>query len=333
MNLEIFALNIIQYIFIISLFIIIVSLLRQNISIKYERRIGRYAIDPLNKKTSSLLDNFKVDYNRLVVNLRKSLSRSVIIRRLSKRYEKYVIYGDNVKAIDFVIHKILISLLFLLLVIFSKALQNSMITLFEIIIYFILGYFIYDVYLIFVNKRRIKLIENQMLRAIIIMNNAFKSGKSTLQAVHIASLELEEPINHEFEKMYKDMKFGLSVDTVFERFSKRIDIEEAKYVSSSLTILNKTGGNIVKVFSSIEKTLFDKKKLKEELKNLTGSSNLVVKVLLFVPLVFVMIIYFLNPEYFNPLFSSPLGYLILFLIFLMFVLYACFLKRIMKVRV
>ena len=204
---------------------------------------------------------------------------------------------------------------------------------FELFIYFILGYFILDLYLIYARKRRIKLIDNQMLRAIIIMNNAFKSGKSTLQAVEIASKELAEPIKFEFEKMYRDMKYGLSVDSVFERFAKRIDLEEVRYVSSSLTILNKTGGNIVKVFSSIEKTLFDKKKLKEELRNLTVSSNMIVKVLLVVPIVFVAIIYFLNPTYFSPLFASPLGYMIIALIILMFIVYAWFLQKIMKVKV
>ena len=49
------------------------------------------------------------------------------------------------------------------------------------------------------------------------------------------------------------MKYGLSVDTVFERFARRVKLQEAVYVSSSLTVLNKTGGNIVEVFSSIEK--------------------------------------------------------------------------------
>ena len=220
-----------------------------------------------------------------------------------------------------------------MLVIFSQVLQSRVISIFELLIYFIFGYFILDIYLIYSKKRRIKLIENQMLRAIIIMNNAFKSGKSTLQAVEIASKELAEPINYEFEKMYRDMKYGLSVDTVFERFAKRIDIEEARYVSSSLIILNKTGGNIVKVFSSIEKTLFDKKKLKEELRNLTVSSNLIVKVLLFVPIVFIAIIYLLNPDYFSPLFVSPLGYMIILLIVLMFAVYAWFLQKIMKVKV
>ena len=327
------TLNIIQIIIIVSLFIVIILLLKQNIAIKYERRIGRYAIDPINNKFSSLFDNIKKWYDHLIIRLRGPLGKSFIIKKLSKRYEKYVVYGEEKTAIDYVTNKLLIGLSFVLLVIFSQVLQGRVISIFELLIYFVLGYFILDIYLIYSKKRRIKLIENQMLRAIIIMNNAFKSGKSTLQAVEIASKELSEPINHEFEKMYRDMKYGLSVDTVFERFAKRIDIEEARYVSSSLTILNKTGGNIVKVFSSIEKTLFDKKKLKEELRNLTVSSNMIVKVLLFVPVVFIGIIYLLNPTYFSPLFASPLGYMIIILIVLMFAVYAWFLQKIMKVKV
>ena len=164
------------------------------------------------------------------------------------------------------------------------------------------------------------------------MNNAFKAGRSTLQAVEIASKELAPPINYEFEKMYKDMKYGLSVDSVFDRFAKRINIEEARYISSSLTVLSKTGGNIVNVFSAIERTLFDKKKLKAELKNLTASSNMIVKILLAVPFVFILLIYVLNPNYFDPLFASPLGYMLLLLIFLILITYVWFLQKLMKVR-
>lgn len=330
---DINTLNILQIIIIISLFIVIMLLLRQNISIKHEKRISRYSIEPVNKKFVSLFDKTKKNYDNLIGKLRKPFSKSVIIRKLSKRYEKYELYGEVDKAIDYITNKILIGVIFTVIVIFSQVLQGRVISFFELLISFILGYFILDLYLIYSKKRRIKLIENQMLRAIIIMNNAFKSGKSTLQAVEIASKELSEPINHEFEKMYKDMKYGLSVDTVFERFAKRIDIEEARYVSSSLTILNQTGGNIVKVFSSIEKTLFSKKKLKEELKNLTVSSNLIVKVLLVVPIVFVAIIYLLNPNYFSPLFASPLGYMIVILIVIMFIIYVLVLQKVMKVKV
>ena len=202
---------------------------------------------------------------------------------------------------------------------------------FQIIFSLVIGFYLLDIYLLIINKINKKKIENDMLRAIIIMNNAFKSGKSTIQAVEIASRKLPKPICYEFKKISEEMQYGLSVDTVFDRFSKRVGIEEAEYLSSSLTILNKTGGNIIQVFDSIEKTLFDKKKLKEELKNSTTVSKLVTKILLLVPIFFVLIIYLLNPDYFDPFFASPLGYLLLIVILVMFIIYAYLLSRIVKV--
>ena len=146
------------------------------------------------------------------------------------------------------------------------------------------------------------------------MNNAFKAGKSTLQALEIAGNELSYPLNDEFKKMYLDMKFGMSIDNVFDRFAKRLDLDEAIYLSSSLTILNKTGGNIIEVFSSIERTLYDRKKLDEEVKNISSGPKMVVKILCLVPVIFVLLIYILNPTYFNPLFESVLGYIIISII-------------------
>jgi tight adherence protein B len=127
------------------------------------------------------------------------------------------------------------------------------------------------------------------------------------------------------------MKYGLSVDVVFDRFAKRINVEEAEYLSSSLTILNRTGGNIVAVFNSIEKTLFDKMKLKEELKNSTTVSTLLVRVLLVVPLFIVLVIYLLNPNYFDPFFESTIGYILLLIVLIIFIIYAYLLQRIVKV--
>ena len=165
------------------------------------------------------------------------------------------------------------------------------------------------------------------------MNNAFKAGKSTIQAVEIASNSLPKPISIEFRRIYQDLSFGISSDVAFNRFAKRVNLEEARYISSSLTILNKTGGNIINVFSSIERTLFDKKSLETELHNSTSASNLVVKVLMIIPIIFVMIIYILSPGYFSPLFTSPLGFIILIVMWIMFIIYIYLLNKIMKVKV
>ena len=203
--------------------------------------------------------------------------------------------------------------------------------LFKHIINYFIGYYLLDFLLFFNYKRKTRNIENDLLRAIIIMNNCFKAGKSTLQALKVASDELPYPLGDEFKKMYLDMKYGLSIDTVFERFARRVNIDEAIYLSSSLTILNKTGGNIVEVFSSIERTLFDKKKLKEEMKNISAAPKVVVIILSIIPIIFVFIVYLLNPMYFNPLFNSVLGYIIISIIIIMFIIYLILLLKTLKV--
>ena len=317
----------IQVILIFAFIAIITILLRINNAYKLEKRIAKYSVRYKDNELS-LVDKFFKRYILFVKGQRKKIRK--LFPTLTKMYDKYSI-GSIYKAEDFITHKLVISIIFVLLMIISMTIQGKFVTLFQIIFSFVVGFFLLDIYLIISSKMNKKKIENDMLRAIIIMNNAFKSGKSTIQAVEIASKKLPKPIGYEFQKIYEEMKYGLSIDAVFSRFAKRINIEEAEYLASSLTILNKTGGNIVAVFDSIEKTLFDKMKLKEDLKNSTTVSKLVVRILLFVPIIFVAIIYLLNPSYFAPFFTSPLGYLLLFIILIMFITYAYLLDKIVKV--
>lgn len=321
---------IVQIVLIFFLIAIITMCIRINSAIKLEKRIAKYSIKyNSSKDISSLYDRISKRYFDFVKRQRRKMRK--LFPNLTKRYEKYVGFGD-VNAVDYVTHKIVIASIFIILMIITSVIHGSFITLFQIIFGGLFGFYILDICLYIVNKVNKKKIEGDMLRAIIIMNNAFKSGKSTIQAVEIASNKLPRPIADEFKRIHQEMKYGLSVDVVFDRFAKRIGVEEAEYLSSSLTILNKTGGNIVAVFDSIEKTLFDKMKLKEELKNSTMVSKLVIKILLLVPILFVLIIYLLNPKYFDPFFESTLGYILLGIIIVMFIIYAYLLDRIAKVE-
>lgn len=319
----------VQVVLIFTLIIIITLFLRLNNAFKLEKRIAKYSVK-YNKDDSNLalVDRIWYRYVLFVKRQRKKIRK--MLPALTRMYDKYSV-GSEYHAEDYITHKLVISLIFVILTIVGMAIQGKFVTIMQIIISMIIGFYVLDIYLIIarrVNKRKI---ENDILRAIIIMNNAFKSGKSTIQAVEIASKKLPKPIGLEFKKIYEEMNYGLSVDTVFDRFSKRVGIEEAEYLSSSLIILNRTGGNIVAVFDSIEKTLFDKKKLKEELKNSTTVSKLVTRILLVAPIFFVLIIYLLNPDYFDPFFASPLGYFLIMIILIMFIIYAYLLSKIVRV--
>ena len=170
------------------------------------------------------------------------------------------------------------------------------------------------------------------LKAITIMNNCFKSGRSIIQTIQIVGDEIEGPLKKEFIKMHEDLSYGLELEVVFERFNKRVNLKEVKYITTSLNILNKTGGNIVDVFSSIEKTVFNNKKLEDELKNLSAASKALYRILSIIPIIFIFIIYILDPTYFMPLFTNPIGILILTMIITIYIAYIIIVKKIIRIK-
>lgn len=325
---------IIQTIIMVILAFIIFYLIIYNKALKIEKRIAKYSIDSIKNKSVSLFDLLHNEYSKIIHKLSSFLKKSIVIKKYSLKYNKYISYDEtkDISAIDFVSNKFIISLLFVLIISFARIIEGSMPSLFDILVFGLLGFFLLDIYFKFSDYRKKKQVEQELLNAIIIMNNAFRSGRSTMQAIEIVAHELKGPIKQEFKKMHLEISYGLSLDVVFDRFSKRVESEEVSYITSSLNILNKTGGNIIKVFSSIEKMLFNKQKLKQEMKSLTSSSSMISKVLLFMPFVFVLFITALNTSYFLPLFNTTEGNILLCIMVLLYGIYAYVVNRIMKVR-
>ncbi len=325
---------IVQTIIIVILAFVIFYLIIYNKSLKLEKRISKYSIDSIKDNSVSFFDLISNQYFNVVHKLTKALKKSHVMTKYATRYGKYVSYDNekDVCSMDFVSNKIIICLLFIFIIFFARVIEGVFPSFIDFLISGLLGFFSIDIYFKFKDYIKKRQVEQELLNAIIIMNNAFRSGRSTMQAIEIVANELKGPIKQEFKKMHLEISYGLSLDVVFERFSKRVESEEVSYITSSLSILNKTGGNIIKVFSSIEKMLFNKRKLKQEMKSLTSSANMISKILLIMPFVFVMFITVLNPSYFTPLLNTTIGNLILFVIILIYGVYAFIVNRIMKVR-
>lgn len=328
------SLFLIQIIIIILLFGITVWLLQLTRALRLEKRISKYTIDSIHEDTPSFFDQVYALYVKVIKAMTKFLKKIKLFDTYSLKYEKYIDGSKRLREqpMDYISLKWLTGFITVIVVILSDVLQYKSITLFQFTYSILIGFFLPDVFLISKEKYRKKQIENELLKAIIIMNNAFKSGRSTMQAIKIVSEELDGPIKEEFRKMYIDLTFGLELETVFSRFAKRVNVDEVKYITTSLTILNKTGGNIVKVFSSIERNFFNRRKLEEELHSLTASASAIFKILVAIPIFLFFFIAILNKDYFAPLIESQIGILLLCIILLIYVTYIVIMKKVMNIR-
>ncbi len=322
-----------QVIAAIILFIILYRIVKINKTIKYNDRLSKYTVKNNETETKSLADNFVENYRSFRLSIAKYLSKRNYYKKLSKKYERYV-HKPTVSYLDSLIiisNKFCISLMcgtFYLIV----NLINGTFNLFIMILVLILSFFIYNIYLNILESKRNKEIENDLLKAIVIMNNAFKSGYNITQAIELVTKDLTGPISEEFERIGNDLKYGLEIKDVFDRFYDRVQIEDAKYITSSLNLLNLTGGNLVGIFNNIEKSFTNNKRLDDELNSMTSSSKFVYYVLLVIPIILIILLNTLNPTYFKPLLSNPIGYLIILLAVLLYISYIIIIKKILRVE-
>lgn len=317
----------------ILLLIGFIIMLFSNIFIDYNTRFINYTITSNKNNSLTLFERLFNTTWKIIKKISKILNKSEVFSKYGNSFNKYISYNEkNIKGIDYVSIKFIISILFALAYLLTtlyKVEYNIMVLLLVLII----SFFILDVYFIIEHKNRRKKIEEDLLSAIIIMNNAFKSGMNIMQAVNIVENELEGAIKEEFKKINIDIKYGLSLETVFERFYNRVKIEDIKYIASSLSLINKTGGNIVKVFGSIEKNYYDKKKIKNEMKSLVSSSIFMFRLLIGMPILLCLIILVVNPSFFLPLIITDTGKLIIVLILILYTLYVIVVRKIMKVNI
>ena len=331
----IFELLIIQIIVIFGLIAVIMILIRTRNNIKLDKKFSKYTISPINYNTTSFFDKVIEFLNKIIKKISKVLLKLKILNKYASLYEKHITYDElkTKQPMDYISTKFLIGFFITILYLLTNMFQYKSISFFGILLSFLIGFFVIDIYIQYKYHKKKKQIEDDLLKAIIIMNNSFQSGRSIVQSIEIVKNELTGPISDEFKKIYLDISYGLSLEVVFDRFYKRVKLDDVKYITCSLTLLNKTGGNIVKVFATIEREFFSKKKLMNELKTMTASSVFVFKILLILPFILYMIIFLLNKDYFAPLFKTTIGIVVLIFMVLLYILYILFIKKILKVEI
>lgn len=325
---------ILQVVLVIFILACLLSLIRYLNILKYEKRLRRYVVDDVKKQKMGLFGVIEYRYKMFEHAVSKMLSKSKLLTKYSRRYLVYINRNNRnqVTPMDFVTRKILISIGFVLTIIISNILRGVMFSLLQILCGLIIGFYLLDIFHLLVRKKDIKVVEDDLYKAISIMSNSFRAGKSIMQAIAIVASETDGPLREEFSYMLTDLNYGLDDEQVLERFSERVKIPEVKYMTTSLIVLNKTGGDIVEIFKTVEDSILSRRKLNHELKMLTASSNLIFKILVSMPVFTSLFIYTLNPSYFSVLITTSIGNIILAIIVLLYIIYIFIIKRIMKVE-
>ena len=292
-------------------------------SIKVQNRINKHTIAN-NTKEISIFDKLLNKYNLFKKRLSNKIYKQSTIKdiKLTKKQNDFSTTIDSiVSALVFIFTYIILSLIY-----------NNKIYIFTLILITILGFILPGIINIIKEKIKKEKIEKSILKVISIINNNLQANKSIKEALIDTKNKVDNPIKEELNEVIYDLDHGLSLETAFKRMQDRCNIDEITYLTTSLSILSKTGGNNKEVFNYLEDLFKTRKKLNQELDATIASSKLVYIILSILPIIVFGGMILIYDNYLDLYLSTEIGKILGMCEILLYLSYLIIIKKIMIIE-
>jgi tight adherence protein B len=141
--------------------------------------------------------------------------------------------------------------------------------------------------------------QKQLLDVLILIKGAVQAGYSLMQALDLASTEVEAPSSEEFARVIREIRFGLPLEQALNNLADRMESDDLQIVITAIIINSQVGGNLSTVLEAAISTIRDRMHLLGEIRSLTSYARYVGNFLTLMPFITGLAIFVINPKYFD----------------------------------
>lgn len=175
----------------------------------------------------------------------------------------------------------------------------------------LVGYWLPKAYMERKRKKRMERCSYQLVEALGTMTNALRAGFSFIQSVQLIAREIPDPLGTEFTRLAQDISLGVPLEEALQQLHERLPVRDLELVLTALIIQRTTGGNLAELLETMQETMKDRVRIKEELKTLTAQGRMSSWIISLLPVVIALYLNLVNPTYFGPMLEHPIGWLML----------------------
>ncbi len=151
--------------------------------------------------------------------------------------------------------------------------------------------------------KRIKAFHDQLIDVLTLVVGSLRGGHALLTALDLVSKELGAPASEEFDRVLREIGFGLTQTEALNNLVARMETDDLQLIVTAVNISHEVGGNLSTVLEKITETLRERIRLQGEIRVLTTQQRLTSYVLAALPLVLTIVLGVLNPSWIMQLFQ------------------------------
>jgi tight adherence protein B len=163
-------------------------------------------------------------------------------------------------------------------------------------------------------KKRKDLLIQQFKDAIYIISTSLSVGKSMNHAIGESASELSKIylgdsafMVRELEVMYAKLSMNATVESVFNHFSKRANIDDIRDFTHVLIMGRKKGANINELIRKTSQVIGDKIQIQRDITTLLTAKKFEFRIMTVMPVFFIAFITKSSPELMEPVYTELLG--------------------------
>jgi tight adherence protein B len=181
--------------------------------------------------------------------------------------------------------------------------------------------------------RRMRKFEQQLPDALSLIARALRAGHAFSGGLQMVSQEFEDPIGGEFEKMLKEINFGIGMDEALANLNERIDCNDLKFFAVSIIIQKETGGNLAEILENIAHLIRERFKFFGRVRSLSAEGRLSAYILIAIPFFFALLLSIMNPTFLRVLATDPIGRTLVAIGLVMMVIGVVIMRKMVNIKV
>jgi len=154
-------------------------------------------------------------------------------------------------------------------------------------------------------------VENQLMDALVLINNALRSGLDIASGIELITTNMKPPISEEFGTVLNAYRLGGSLETALVDLTRRVRSRPLETAVGAVLIQREMGGNLVKTFEQLIQTIREEAKLQKKVKALSAQGRTQIAFLAVFPWGLAVLFYMLSPDMFGPALVNPIGQAVL----------------------
>jgi tight adherence protein B len=187
--------------------------------------------------------------------------------------------------------------------------------------------------LLYLRRKRLDLLEQQLPDALLTLAGGMKAGVSLTQAIQQLSAESRPPVSQEFDMVLREQRLGVSLDDALDNLGRRVPLQSITLTVSAMRIASETGGQLAETLERASQTLRTKLAMEGKIRALTSQGKLQAMVVGALPLFLLFVLNKMEPEAMNLMFTTPMGYATLAVIALLEIFGVLIIRKIVDIDV